>query len=332
MSDNTLSQNHMKTSSLIPLLQNLEKSPAEDVCKINEPLYIYSCLEDPFLYHTTPFANLKKILRDGFLTGSPAYLTKYNINPLHPNLVCFTTNKWRHLSNMPDAVQWLGITHDCYLKIPFENLKTLVKPVIYTLDEHEIEQIILSDQYYYLTTLSCNLEALAKRLNLTQKELPNYLYNTWWIENEWRAQVERFKLPKNTVVYVSNPQQKIAVQKLTSLPVEVDVELYQLKREMEFPDRMIRRIIRIIGTDLYWRGTRFISISRQPVTRPDSTVATVHARICDVPFLHAITITRRLKNAGLKVWVRPKAWRHRSRADVEVDLKPKSKRVRSKLC
>jgi hypothetical protein len=317
MSDST--QNGTKT--LAQALKDLDNPdlPSNAYYKINEPFFIHSILEEGFLYHTTPFSHLKKILRDGYLTGNVEHLLRDGVNPLHPNAVCFTTNKWRHLSNLPNTVQWFGITHDCYIQIPFGEVEA-VKPVIYDISISEIEEIVRSGLYYYLSTLTQNLEPLMQKLGILKADLPTYLYNTWWSENEWRTKKRKVELPASTVIYVSNPQQRKVVEHLTNLPVEIDREVMQLQRDLGLPNRMLRKIIRIIGKDAYRHGTKHIQVYGKPVKRPDGSMATVYATLYDVPFLYGNIVVRRLEQAGLKVWLPPKAWKHRGQADLSVDL------------
>jgi hypothetical protein len=56
------------------------------------------------------------------------------------------------------------------------------------------------------------------------------------------------------------------------------------------------------------------------VQTPDGGETRFHATLCDVRYLHAITIVKRLKNAGLQVWAEGRSWKHRPYATLKVDL------------
>jgi len=310
------------------LLQKMNSEIAKVHAEINKPLYFYSFgLEDDYFYHTTSWKRLKSILKDGFLSGNPVYLENKGIRQLHPNMICFTTSKWRHLSNLPESpmIFSFGITHDCYLKIPKEELIDKVKPVIYEVEIHEIESIIDSGQYYYLATLTHDLESIMRKLGISKEDLPNYLYRIWYVENEFRMKADRYPLPETTEVYVSSYYQRRIAQKLTHLPVYIDREIMDLKEKLAFRPRIWRRIKRIVGKDLY-RKIRYIEVyDNRPEERPDGSIATLWVRLYDVRFLDAIQIVKRLREAGLRVWIPAYAWKHRPYADLKVDFKWKSK-------
>ena len=302
------------------LIQNVKSEIAEVHAEINKPFYFCSFgLEDGYFYHTTYWKNLKGILRDGFLSGNPVYLKERGVRQFHPNMICFTTSKWRHLSNMPNSM-FFGITHDCYLKIPREELIGKVKPVIYEVNIYEIESIIEAGQYHYLATLTHDLDKLRRELGISKEDLPNYLYKTWFFENEFRMKADRYFLPETTEVYVSSYYQRRIAQKLTHLPVYVDKEIMKLKRKLSFRPRIRRKIRRIVGDDLY-RKIRYIEVYTRPEERPDGSKATIWVRLYDVRFLDAIPIVKRLKEAGLKVWIPHYAWKYRPYADLKADLK-----------
>ena len=288
--------------------------------ELNRGYYFTSFLESPYLYHTTHWKRLKNILKEGFLAGNPTYLKNKKIHQLHPNMICFTTSKWRHLSNMPSLgwIGMLGITHVCYLKIPFKLLKDKVKPVIYKVSEHEIEDLLESGQAYYLATLTQREDKLKQEYGELYKD---YLYHTWFCENEWRMKADKFMLPPETEVYVSSYYQLKKAKTLTDLPVYLDHEIMHLRNRLEFPHRIRRKIVRVIGKDLTIHGIKgTISVHREPIRRPDGSTTKIHATLYDVTFLHGITIIKRLKKAGFRVWMFPNAWKYRPYADIEVDL------------
>ena len=288
--------------------------------ELNKNYYFTSFLEGPFLYHTTYWKHLKNILKEGFLAGNPVYLKNKGIHQLHPNMICFTTSKWRHLSNMPSFgwIGMVGITHACYLKIPFKLLKDKVKPVIYKVSEYEIGELLKNGQAYYLATLTQREDKLKQEYGELYQD---YLYTTWYCENEWRMKADKFMLPPETEVYVSSYYQLKKAKSLTDLPVYLDREIMHLRDRLDFPHRIRRKIVRTVGRDLAIHGIRGpIRVSREAIRRPDGSTAKVHATLYDVRYLHGITIIKRLEKAGFRVWVFPRAWKYRPYADIEVDL------------
>jgi len=220
--------------------------------ELNKDYYITSFLEDGYLYHTTTWTSLRDILREGFLAGDPTYLKNKRVHQLHPHMICFTTSKWRHLSNLPlpGWIGMVGITHICYLRIPFPILKDRVKPVIYSLDEDEIRGLITGGHAYYLATLRQGGDGLREEYGELFKD---YLYHTWYGENEWRMRGDKYPLPPETEVYVSTRHQLKVAQTLTGFPVHLDREIMELNDRLAVRNRVQRRIRRIVGEDLYKR-------------------------------------------------------------------------------
>jgi ribulose bisphosphate carboxylase small subunit len=284
--------------------------------ELNKGYFITSTLEDDYLYHTTYWKRLKSILKDGFLSGNPKYLENKGVRQKHPNMISFTTSKWRHLSDLPDAVAFLGLTHDCYLKIPFHLLKGKVKPVIYKIEAHEIENMLQNGEAYYLSTLTQKEEKLKAEYG---EDYPLYLYNTWIVEQEWRMKADFYPLPQETEVYVSSYYQKKIAETLTNLPVYIDKEIMKIKNIQNRTRNIRNRIIRIIGKDLYEHVGQ-IDVSTTPIKRPDGTTAKIHATLYNVKYLHAIAIIKRLQKAGFRVWTYGNAWKHHIYSDIEVDL------------
>jgi len=282
--------------------------------ELNKGYFITSTLEDDYLYHTTYWKRLKSILKDGFLSGNPKYLENKGVRQKHPNMISFTTSKWRHLSDLPDV--FLGLTHDCYLKIPFHLLKGKVKPVIYKIEAHEIENMLQNGEAYYLSTLTQKEEKLKAEYG---EDYPLYLYHTWIVEQEWRMKADFYPLPQETEVYVSSYYQKKIAETLTNLPVYIDKEIMEIKKIQNRPRNIRNRIIRIIGKDLYEHVGQ-IDVSTTPIKRPDGTIAKIHATLYNVKYLHAIAIIKKLQKAGFRVWTYGNAWKYRIYDDIEVDL------------
>jgi hypothetical protein len=303
---------------LISELDNL-KEGKKAVGELNTGYFITSILEDDYLYHTTYWERLKSILKDGFLCGNPLYLEGKGIKQKHPNMISFTTSKWRHLSDFPEMTSLLGaITHDCYLKIPFDVLKDKVKPVIYKLEVHEIEDMLKSGEAYYLSTITQNEQKLKAEYG---DDYSSYLYSVWFVEQEWRMKADRYQLPPETEVYVSSYYQLKKAKDLTHLPVYIDKEIMQIKTALNFKRNIKNRVIRIIGKDMYQHGISQIEISTNPIRNPSNNAETkVHATLYDVKFLHGITIIKRLRKAGLTVWAYGHPWKYSPRADLFVDL------------
>jgi ribulose bisphosphate carboxylase small subunit len=284
--------------------------------ELNKGYFITSILEDDYLYHTTYWKRLKSILKDGFLSGNPKYLENKGVRQKHLNMISFTTSKWRHLSDLPDAVAFLGLTHDCYLRIPFRILKGKVKPVIYRIEAHEIENMLQNGEAYCLSTLTQKEEKLKAEYG---EDYPLYLYHTWIVEQEWRMKADFYPLPQETEVYVSSYYQKKIAETLTNLPVYIDKEIMEIKKIQNRPRNIRNRIIRVIGKDLYEHVGQ-MDVSTTPIKRPDGTIAKIHATLYNVKYLHAITIMKRLQKAGFRVWARRNAWKCRIYGDMEVDL------------
>ena len=306
----------MLGETLSELLQELgEPSEFERAAdELNSGYFITSVLEDDFLYHTTYWQRLKSILLDGFLSGNPQYLASKGVRMKHANVVSFTSSKWRHLSDLPGIA---GLTHDCYLKIPYDALKDVVKPVIYKLSRRELEELLKGDGAHYLSTLTQNEEKLRREYG---GDYPLYLYNTWFEEQEWRVKADRVHLPAETEVYVSSYYQLQKAKTLTDLPVYLDREIMLLKNISNFERNTVKRLLRIIGIDFYRHGVSHIAVHTNPVQTPDGGETSFHATLCDVRYLHAITIVKRLKNAGLQVWAEGRPWKHRPYATLKVDL------------
>jgi hypothetical protein len=295
-------------------------SAKEAAKELNQGYYMTSFLEDDYLYHTTCWGRLKNILKEGFLTGNPVYLEQQKVHPLHPHMVCFTTSKWRHLSSLPDAVSFFGLSLDCYLQIPYAGLKGRAKPVVYEITDHDIKSIFESDCAYHLASLTQNGDDLKAEYG----ELwPFYLYRVWWIENEWRIKTDNshFPLPPETEVFVSDYYQLKQAKRLTKFPVHLDRELMKLKDCLEEPGRITRRIDRVIGKELARIAVKHVAPSKNTIKRPDGSQPKLHATLYDVSYLNAITIVPRLRRAGWKVWIAKGAWKFRAYADIEIDLK-----------
>jgi len=301
---------------LSKLLQGLGEPPEfkRVADELNSGYFITSVLEDGFLYHTTHWQRLKSILRDGFLSGNPQYLASKGVRMKHANVVSFTSSKWRHLSDLPGIA---GLTHDCYLKIPYDALREIVKPVVYKLSWFELEQLLRDGGAYYLSTLTQKEEKLREEYG---EDYLLYLYNTWFEEQEWRARADRVYLPPETEVYVSSYYQLRKAKTLTSLPVYLDREIMLLKNMSNFERNVVKRLVRIIGIDLYRHGVSHIAVHTNHVQTPGGGETAFHATLHDVRYLHAITIMKRLKNAGLQVWAEGRPWKHRPYATLKVDI------------
>jgi len=301
---------------LSKLLQELGEPPEfkRVADELNSGYFITSVLEDDFMYHTTYWQRLKSILQDGFLSGNPQYLASKGVRMKHANVVSFTSSKWRHLSDLPGIT---GLTHDCYLKIPYDALKSIVKPVVYKLSRLELESLLKDNGAHYLSTLTQNEEKLKGEYG---EDYPLYLYNTWFEEQEWRVRADRVYLPPETEVYVSSYYQLRKAKTLTGLPVYLDREIMLLKNISNFERNVVKRLVRIIGIDFYRHGVSHIAVHTNPVQTPDGWESRFHATLCDVRYLHAITIVKRLKNAGLQVWAEGRPWKCRPYATLKVDL------------
>jgi len=208
--------------------------------EFNRGLYVKAFLEDDYLYHTTSFKRLQRILKDGFLSSNPKHTGHHH---LHKGMICFTTNPLRHLSNVQELALMLGYVElDTYIKFPFSYLKKKgVKPVFYAVDDHEIRKLSELTPYWlqHLTT--------EEQLRREYSDLfDDYRYRTWIYENEWRIKAERLYIPEDAEIYVSSYYQKRKIQSLTDLPVFLWRDVMKLKEEF----RKRRRKERI-----YWRRT-----------------------------------------------------------------------------
>jgi len=308
-----------KGNLLAELLKDLDNPPEAKTAalELNKGYYFTSFLEDEYLYHTTYWKTLKHILKEGFLTGNPTHLKNEKIHNLHPNMVCFTTSKWRHLSNLPDMIPFMGMSNDCYFRFPFSILKDKVKPVIYAVNAYDIEKILENGHAYYLATLTQNEDKLKDEYGELFKD---YVYHTWYCENEWRTKLDRLPLPSETEVFVSSYYQLKVAKSVTNLPVYIDREIMDLKTALDFRPKINRKLGRIIGKDLFLSAVKHVDVHRQPIKRPDGSTVTLHATLYDVGFLNAITIVKRLQKAGLRVWITENRWKYSPYGDIEVDL------------
>ena len=302
---------------LTPALESLLLEMAEAKVafhKLNGDYYVTSTLEDGYLYHMTTWKSLKNILRDGFISGNPAYLARKGIRQKHEGMVSFTTSKWRHLSDLPHL---LFAAKPCYLRIPFDALRDVAKPVVYRISAPELGDLIEGGCAYLFSTLTQNVEKLQK---LYGADFERYLYHTWYVENEWRVKAERLPLPPETEVYVCSRHQLKVARQLTNLPVYLDLELMKFCRAVNEPYNKIQRIRRAVGAD-FFKKIKYIDIRKGEVERPDGSVSVERAILYDVGFLDAQVIVRRLNGAGFTCWVHKNAWKYRPYANVEVDLK-----------
>ena len=205
---------------------------------LNRGLYVKAFLEDNYLYHTTSFKRLQKILKDGFLSSDPRHTGHYH---LHEGMICFTTDPLRHLSNVQGMGLMLGyIQFDTYIKFPFDYLKERgVRPVFYAVDYDELRKLSEFMPYWlqHLTT--------EEQLRREYGDLfDDYRYRTWICENEWRIKAERLYIPEDAEIYVSSYYQRRKIKSLTDLPVFLWRDVMRLKEEF----RRRRKKERI-----YWR-------------------------------------------------------------------------------
>jgi len=269
----------------------LSRRDAIDFCReVNDPLFITSFLEDEYLYHTTPWSRMKRILRDGFLTSNAHYLKRRRVRVLHEGMICFTTSKWRHLSNLPEFSVLFGFIHmDTYLRIPYDVLKRYgVKPVIYKVSLSDLEGIVASGHYYYLATLTHREDRLREMYG---EDFEDYLYRTWWVENEWRIKADRFDLPECTEVYVSSYHQRKVARQLTDLPVKIDHELMRLKQRVSIPDRIRRKMRRIVGKELY-NSAKCVEVGKRGEL--------IVVRFWDIPRKEGARLIEKLEKSELK--------------------------------
>lgn len=208
--------------------------------EFNRGLYVKAFLEDNYLYHTTSFRRLQRILKDGFLSSNPEHTGHTH---LHEGMICFTTDPLRHLSNVQGIGLMLGyVQFDTYIKFPFDYLKERgVRPVFYAVDCDELRKLSEFMPYWlqHLTT--------EEQLRREYGDLfDDYRYRTWICENEWRIKAERLYLPENAEIYVSSYYQRRKIESLTDLPVFLWRDVMRLKEE-------IRRRRRRERT--YWRRT-----------------------------------------------------------------------------
>ena len=187
--------------------------------ELNKELYIKAFLEDSYLYHTTPFKRLQRILKDGYLSSSYSHL--------HKGMICFTTDPLRHLSNFQGLSLVLGFVEmDTYIKFPYDYLKEKgAKPVFYEVDEYQLRELSVRAPYW--------LEHLVTGQELREEygELfDDYCYSTWINENEWRVKADRVEIPDEAEVYVSSYYQLRKARSLTKLPVHLWKDVLVIKR------------------------------------------------------------------------------------------------------
>jgi len=307
--------------SLKEMLQELShKDPhAMLYSTTNGPYYYAAFLEDEFLYHATPWRNLKHILDEGGLTAKKRHLNQLGVDPILPNVLCFTTSKWRHLSGMPEFSIITGyVSNDCYLKIPFNDVKDLVKPVIYKLSIQDLEDMISNNVTHMLPHLCLNLKQLAREKNIPKKKLPYFINSIFCEENEWRI-LGDLQLPKTTQVYVPSKHKKRVAQKLTQLPINIDTEIARLFYSTT-TSSIHRKIRSAIGHDDIANTIKQIEISKNQLRRDDGTVVKVMAVLKDVPAENVEEIKRRFALAQLNAYPL-KGRRTNKTTDVVVQLK-----------
>lgn len=255
---------------------------------------------------------MKHILRDGFLTSNPHLLQERTkgFKPLHRDMICFTTSKWRHLSNFSAFTMFLGyVGMDTYLKIPFEVLKAFgVKPIIYEVTVHDLEDIAEASQYYYLATLTHRKDKLIEKYG---DDFSDYLYRQWFLENEWRLKADRLELPERTEVYVTSYYQRRVARRLTNLPVKIDRELMRFKTLKDIPNRIKRKLRRILGKQLYY-SARFVAIRK--------VEGKLRADFYDCPEVEGRKMIKILQEREFKCYTWGYPWKYRPCADIFVDL------------
>ena len=193
--------------------------------EFNQGLYVKAFLEDDYLYHTTSFKRLQKILKVGFLSSDPKHTGH---NHLHEEMICFTTDPLRHLSNMQELSLMLGYVElDTYIKFPFDYLKERgVRPVFYAVDNHELRKLSEFTPHW--------LQRLTTEEQLRREYgdlFDDYRYKTWIHENEWRIKAEKLYIPEKAEIYVSSYYQRRKIQSLTDLPVFLWRDVMKLKEE-----------------------------------------------------------------------------------------------------
>jgi hypothetical protein len=287
--------------SLKEMLQELShKDPhAMLYSAANGPYYYASFLEDEFLYHATPWRNLKHILAEGRLTAKKSILKPLGIDPILPDVLCFTTSKWRHLSGMPDFSIVTGfISNDCYLKIPFDDLKGLVKPVIYKLGLPDIEDMISNNATHMFPRLCLDLKRLARENGIPARKMSYFINSIFCEENEWRI-LGDLQLPKTTQVYVPSKHKKRVAQQLTQLPICIDAEIARMFYSTTTTRSIHHKIRSVIGHDSIAKTIKQIEISKNQLRLDDGTVVKVMAVLRDVPAENVEEIERRLALAQL---------------------------------
>lgn len=208
------------------ILQMKTNSIANIYKQLNEGLYVKAFLEDGYLYHTTSFRRLQKILKDGFLSSDPNHTKQHH---LHEGMICFTTNPMRHLCNFPSFTWMLGVVdYDTYIKFPYAYLESYgVKPVFYTVNLRDLKD--LSEQAPYLLQHLTTEEKLREEYGVL---FDDYRYNTWIAENEWRVKAEKLPIPETAEIYVSSYYQKKKVITITNLPVFMWKDVVRLKEDI----------------------------------------------------------------------------------------------------
>jgi len=238
--------------SLVEKILRMNRRPEVIISKeLNKGLYVKAFLEDDYLYHTTSFSRLKRILKDGFLSSNPKHT---NHRHLHEGMICFTTNPIRHLSNFPDFVWMLGdIQMDTYIKFPFSFLRERgVKPVFYNVERHDLKRI--SENTPYLLQHLTTEEKLKGEYGHLFRD---YRYQTWISENEWRIKAEKLSLPDTAQVYVSSYYQRKICETLTDLPVFLWREVMQMKKAIREKRRKEKEHFRRLAMSLEQRIKHF---------------------------------------------------------------------------
>ena len=284
--------------------------------------YYASFLEKDAVYHSTTWPRLKRILKTGHLASTREELNPVGADPLLPGVVCFTTSKWRHLSDLPTFSLISGvITNTCYLKIPFETVAKKIRPVLYKLTCAEVENFIREGENHLTQRFDMNLARLAKTVKIPQKKINYYLNTIFCEENEWRILTERFVLPPTTEVYVCNKYQLKLAKQLTQFPTFVDHDIAEIVVAANKRGTVKNRITHIFGNDKITKSINHIKILTSPVRRQNGSFVNVRAVLCGVPSKNADEIVHRANTAGLTVLVREKPL-PKSSVDIEVDLKP----------
>jgi hypothetical protein len=206
-------------------------------------IYLLSMMETDYqsgryFYHTTTYKSLKCILRDGYITGSAEEKKRHKATgTMHDGVVCFTTNPFRHLSNMPELAFMVsdGITHPVYLRFHYDTLKRLhIRPTAY--------EVTLSDLQNIPPARHQHLVSEEKLKAIYGSDVETYTYREWIIENEWRIKTTNLPLPSETEVFVSSPQQMRALKVFSSFPIRMDQDLMEFRVASHEPEA-IRKVI-----------------------------------------------------------------------------------------